>query len=159
MDHFDGVSLALGRDRGEFVRLGPRILMVLHRARQLAAERGSAAVEPGHLLLPMLDQLSSVVPAFQPPASPLMERARAAIEATLSSGHQWSAQAPIPVADSTTRALEQAHAEADALGTPQVETSHLLIALYDGPPAGLSAALDSLNLSAAALRSSLRSDA
>jgi ATP-dependent Clp protease ATP-binding subunit ClpB len=138
--------------------LTTRSQTALSAAVKTAAERGNPAVEPGHLLVALLDDAESLPrPMIQAVgADPLTVRAEAqALVDALPAASGASVGAP-QTSRGVLAVLNAAEREARDRSDEYVSTQHLLIALADqpGPVADL---LARHGLTAAALRDSLQS--
>ncbi len=122
-----------------FDKLTIKAQEVVAAAQALASDRGHAQIEPLHLLSAMLNQSEGII-------GPLLDRIgvnRAQLDKIVESelGHlpKVSGGAPPQLSQETTRVLEAAQREADAMKDEFVSTEHLLLAMTktDGKTASI----------------------
>jgi hypothetical protein len=114
---------------GRFSRFTPRARAAVARAAAHAAEAGAAWVEPGHVLLGILDDPESLatrsLEATGVPAARLCERLARAGTGT------GAAREHLPFTAGSKLLLERTLREALLLGHNYVGTEHVLLALFD----------------------------
>ena len=122
-----------------FDKLTIKAQEVVAAAQALASDRGHAQIEPLHLLSAMLNQSEGII-------GPLLDRIgvnRGQLDKIVESelGHlpKVSGGAPPQLSQETTRVLEAAQREADAMKDEFVSTEHLLLAMTktDGKTASI----------------------
>ena len=99
--------------------------MVLFFARHEVSRLGSIAIEPEHLLLGLLRDGEAI--AVLGPVS--LERLREDVEKTVVFREEVGTSVEIPFTDASTRVLQFAAEEADALGHKHLGAGHLLLGL------------------------------
>jgi len=112
-----------------FDKLTVKSQEALSDAQSRAAERGHSQIQPAHLLRALLHQPEGItVPILQKLGVPL-DRLQAAVERILEGIPKVHGGAQAQLAPATSKVLEKAFAEAEALKDEYVSTEHLLLAV------------------------------